>query len=144
MTIPNWAILARHSIFTAIEQSDAFFRPATEVEAVDWLKQNTNYSDAVLSTYWTGSYIPARAGNIVYLGQRYETIQFEDKLDKVATFFSEFSNDADRISLIKANRIAYVFYGTRERALGSFNPMKTDYLEPVFSNSSVTIYRVRK
>ncbi|MDE3091686.1 MAG: hypothetical protein KGJ80_20125, partial [Chloroflexota bacterium] len=83
MSTANIIVLLRLSAFTAVEQTDALFRPRAEIQAVDWLRDHTARSDVVLGAYWTGSFIPARAGNAVLVGQRYETMQFEDKLAEV-------------------------------------------------------------
>jgi hypothetical protein len=143
MSIANFAVLARLSFLTAVEQPDAFFRSRDEIAAVDWLGAHASRDDVVLSTYWTGSFIPARAGNRVFVGQRYETVDFENKVAAVEKFFSAGSDDAWRRDLLAQYRIAYVFYGARERDLGAFDPARADYLQSVYSNPSVEIYVVR-
>lgn len=144
LSIANWVILVRLSILTFVEQPNAFFRPYGEIAAVDWLRRNAARTDVVLSAYWTGSFIPARAGNRVFVGQRYETVDFESKVAAVEKFFGAGSDDAWRRDLLARYRIAYVFYGARERALGAFDPARADYLEPAFANAQVTIYRVKR
>lgn len=142
MGIANVIVLLRLSAFTAFEQTDALFRPRAEIQAIDWLRDHTARSDAVLGAYWTGSFIPARAGNAVFLGQRYETTRFEDKIAWVSQFFNGAADDVWRKSLLTQYHVAYVFEGPRERALGNFDPARTDYLKPVFSNNGASIYRV--
>ena len=141
MSTANVIVLLRLSLFTAIEHSDALFRPRTEVQAVDWLRVHTTTADAVFAAYWTGSYIPAKAGNAVFLGQRYETSHFADKMLLLGKFFDVKTSVAWRESLLSQYHIAYVFDGPRERALGDL-PENASYLQPVFSNEAVRIYRV--
>lgn len=119
------------------------FRPTTELQAMDWLRAHTAPHDAVLSSYWTGSFIPARAGNRVFVGQRYETIRFEEKGAAAEKFFSATADDAWRVALLREYRIAYVFWGKDERAWGAFEPERASYLERVFANAQARIYRVR-
>ncbi len=118
------------------------FRPTLELQAMDWLCAHTSPSDAVLSAYWTGSFIPARAGNRVFVGQRYETIRFEDKRAAAEKFFSAATDDAWRVALLREYSIAYVFWGKAERELGAFDPDRATFLERAFANDQARVYRV--
>jgi len=40
--------------------------------------------------------------------------------------------------------IVYVFHGPREREMGGWNPAAEPWLEPVFQQGEVTIYRVKR
>ncbi len=144
ISIANWVILLRLSLLTAIEQPDAFFRSRDEIAAVDWLRDNTPRDSIVLGAYWTGSFIPARAGNRVFVGQRYETVRFDEKQRASESFFDVTTSDAWRRDLLAQYHIAYVFYGARERDLGKFDPARVDYLERAYSNAQVTILRVKR
>ncbi|MEW5719875.1 MAG: hypothetical protein AB1817_14700, partial [Chloroflexota bacterium] len=119
------------------------FRPTTELQAMDWLRAHAASSDVVLSAYWTGSFIPARAGNRVFVGQRYETLWFEEKRAAVEKFFSAATDDAWRAALLREYRIAYVFWGKGERDLGAFDPDRAPCLERVFANEQTRVYRVQ-
>ncbi len=120
------------------------FRPTAELQAMDWLRANTSPNDAMLSSYWTGSFIPARAGNTVFVGQRYETIRFDEKRAAAEKFFDAATDDAWRVALLREYRIAYVFWGKAERDLGAFEPERASYLQRVLANEVVQIYRVRE
>jgi hypothetical protein len=128
---------------SAVLQPYPLFRPTLELQAMDWLRANTNPSEAVLSSYWTGSFIPARAGNRVFVGQRYETIRFDEKRAAAEKFFDAATDDAWRIALLREHRIAYVFWGRAERDLGAFDPERVPYLQRVFANDEARIYRVK-
>ncbi|MCX7841040.1 MAG: hypothetical protein N2559_16515, partial [Anaerolineae bacterium] len=119
------------------------FRPTLELQAMDWLRANTNSNDAVLSSYWTGSFIPARAGNRVFVGHLYETIHFDEKRAATEKFFDAATDDVSRLTLLRDYGIAYVFWGRAERDLGAFDPERAPYLERVFANEEARIYRVR-
>jgi len=119
------------------------FRPTAELQAMDWLRANTSPNDAVLSSYWTGSFIPARAGNIVFVGQRYETVHFDEKRTAAVKFFDAATDDAWRVALLREYRIAYVFWGKAERDLGAFDPERAPYVQRVFANDEARIYRAR-
>ncbi|MBI5029618.1 MAG: hypothetical protein HZB51_03770 [Chloroflexi bacterium] len=119
------------------------FRPTTELQAMDWLRANTLPTDNIFSSYWSGSFIPARSGNTVFVGQRYETLRFEEKRKASEDFWDNKTDDAWRYDLLRSYRIGYVFWGRGERDLGDFDPEHTNYLEQVFSNATTRIYRVR-
>jgi hypothetical protein len=139
----NLIVWLKLSALTALEQPAAFFVPRAELAAMDWLGANTQRDDAVLAAYWTGALIPARVGNVVFMGQHYETNRFADKQALVERFFATATDDAFRRDLLAQFHIAYVFWSEQERALGTFDPSQAGYLDSVFSNSTVTIYRVK-
>lgn len=140
MSIGNWVVFLRLVAVTSIEQPDGLFRPQREIEAAEWLRESTFPEEAVLSDYVTGAYIPVRAGNTVFVGQRYETSRFEDKLAAVHSFFQASTDDAWRKSLLRQYNVRFVYAGERERNLGGFDPGAVDYLERVYANSQVSIY----
>jgi hypothetical protein len=119
------------------------FRLTAELQAMDWLRTNSMTEDAILSAYWTGSFIPARAGRTVFVGQRYETIKFEEKRRAAEKFFDAATDETWRIALLRDNDLALVFWGRGERDLGNFNPEKANYLQSVFANDHARVYRVR-
>jgi hypothetical protein len=127
----------------ALVQPYPLFRPTLELQAMDWLRANTQPEEIVLSSYWTGSYIPARTGNTVFVGQRYETNRFDEKRREAEQFFGAVTDDAWRVALLRDYRIAYVFWGAGERDLGEFDPEGASYLERVFANETARVYRVR-
>jgi hypothetical protein len=139
----NLVILVRLSIITAIEQPDALFRTISEIQALDWLCDHVAAHDVLLAAYPTAAYVPTRANMTVFVGQRYETSYFDAKLADVDSFFNSAVDDAWREALLARFRIGYVYSGPRERELGNFNPGQATYLQVVYSNSDVTIYRVR-
>ncbi|VAW33038.1 hypothetical protein MNBD_CHLOROFLEXI01-4195, partial [hydrothermal vent metagenome] len=68
-----WVDVTRIAAFT---QPDLFFRPAAEVEATSWLRENIPTNATVLGSYQTGNYVAAQAGQRVVLGHWAETVDF--------------------------------------------------------------------
>ncbi|MBM3129822.1 MAG: hypothetical protein FJ009_14515 [Chloroflexi bacterium] len=130
-------------VLLGVVQPYPLFRPTAELQAMDWLPANTAPSDAILSSYWSGSFIPARAGKRVFVGQRYETIRFDEKRAAAERFFDAATDDASRVALLREYRVAYVFWGQAERELGAFDPERAAYLQRVFANDQARVYRVR-
>jgi len=141
LTLPsNLYVLASLGV-TAIQHPYPFYHEQAEVEAVDWLAAHTSSDDTVFTTYWTGSYVAARAGNRVFLGHWAETMNYAQKTEEAKTFFGQ-ASDEWRKELLREYNISYLFYGPRERALPGFEPEGKPYLVESYSNRLVTIYRV--
>ena len=141
-SLANLYLWAGAAIKLSVTQPYPLFRPRAELQAMDWLRDHATPDELVLSSYWTGSYIPFRTGHRVFVGNRYETIQFDGKRATVQRFFSTEANDAWRVALLKQYRVAYIFVGRDERTLGDFDPARAEYLKPAFTDGEVTIYRV--
>jgi uncharacterized membrane protein len=96
----------------------------------------------VLSSYETGSYIPARIGHRVFWGHWAETIRLGEKEELIRAFFDRRTDDQERLAILNEYGIVYLFYGPGERALGDLQPMNKPYLVESFANQGVTIFRV--
>jgi hypothetical protein len=142
MSLSNVYIIASVCVTTTIQQPYPLFRSRDEIAGVEWLRANTARTDIVLSAYETGNYIAAHAGNRVVIGHWAETVDWERKMKEVDRFYSATTDDGWRIALLREYRIAYVFWGKAERDLGAFDPSRADYLQSVFANNTVIIYRV--
>jgi hypothetical protein len=142
-TLPSNLYILGSLTLTVVGHPYPFFHEREENEAIDWLAEETAPSDTVLAAYGTGSYIPARIDHRVFLGYWAETARCEEKIEMVDRFFQGETADDWRAELLEAYEIAYVFYGPRERIVGSFDPTSKPYLLPIYSTSLVTIYQVR-
>ncbi len=127
---------------TVVQQPYPLFRPRAEVEAMDWLLGHADSNQVVLSSYFSGSYLPFRSGMRVYLGHVYETIHFDAKQKLVDTFLAAETNDAARLEFLRANKIEFLFYGRAEREVGGFDPARAAYLKLVFRNQEASVYQV--
>jgi uncharacterized membrane protein len=65
-----------------------------------------------------------------------------EKSKMVRQFFQKETPDYQRKKIITDERISYIYYGRWERMVGDFHPASAPYLEMVFSNERVNIYRV--
>lgn len=124
-------------------QAYPLFRPAAELEAAHWLQQHTGPDDVILSSYWTGSWLPSSSGNRVVVGHLYETAFFSQKLNEVEQFFSTTTPDQSRQQLLARYQVTYLFWGRAEQQLGQFDPTSATYLQPVFENDELSLYQVQ-
>jgi hypothetical protein len=140
LSLSNFFILTGAS-WEVSRQSPPIFRLGTEVDAADWLGTHLAPDQVVLAAYETGNYLPTRMSGRVFIGLSTETANFEMKDALLRRFFGA-GDDAFRRRLLEDYGIAYLFYGPTERALGDFSPGATAYLQPVYDNGPVQIYRV--
>ena len=129
----TWAAMAWHP---------ALFHTADEVAAIEWLDAHSEWDETVLAAFETGSLIPARIGHRVVLGHPMETVDVEVKRESVARFYAAGTSDTDRLSLLAAWGVAYVFHGPEEQGLGDFDPATVPWLVPRFRAGEVAVYRV--
>ncbi len=113
-----------------------------EVAALRWLEANTSPDDVVLSGFDVGQYIPGVAGNRAFLGHWAMTAGIYDKQERVAAFFNPDTPDEERRDTLCRFGVRYIFYGLKERELGSLPAGWLPYLEAVFQTPQVTLYRV--
>jgi len=72
----------------------------------------------VLTSPEMGLFIPAWSGRRVVYGHPFETVDAERTKARVTKFFAAATSDAERESLLREWRAAFVFVGPRERAIG--------------------------
>lgn len=118
------------------------FEPTGVVEAMDWLGAHADWRDTVFSSERTGSYIPARIGQRVYVGHEMETANYPAKSKTAVHFFGVAMDDVERQAVLRECACRFVFWGSHERALGSFQPDSAGYLRQVYATRDVTIYQV--
>jgi hypothetical protein len=142
MSLSNLYILTSVSTTTSIEHIYPFFRTTDEINAVEWLRANTENTEVVLSSYETGNYIAAHAGNRVVIGHWAETLDYAEKLKEVNEFFSRPFDMRVHQSMLDRYGVAYIFWGPREKQAGQFDPRLVSSLDMVYENETVTLYRV--
>jgi hypothetical protein len=106
-----------------------------------WLKQNTSEESVVLSTYENSYLIPAFAQRAVYFGHWGPTADAANKMMRLRWFF-EISTSETRGIFLKNNKIDYLFFMPGGQTTAIFDPAQDDYLENVYQNSEVAIYKV--
>ncbi|MBU1130895.1 hypothetical protein KJ840_02070 [Patescibacteria group bacterium] len=121
-----------------------FYITQNEKEAIIWFKDNLKTTEVILSKNTIGSIIPAISGRYVYLGHGHQTNNWLiKKYDVEEWFFKDNQGDALKYRWLLREGIDYLYHGSREMALGNFNPDEKSYLEEVYKNQEVTIYRIK-
>jgi hypothetical protein len=128
LTVPTNLLLILGTCIEVLQRAPPIYHHRTELDALAWLRTHTDSEDTVLSAYETGNYVPAKAGNRVFLGLGPETIHAERKRGEVARFFDTEEVDAWRQELLREYDISYLLVGPTERALGQFDAGAVSYL----------------
>ena len=141
-TPTNIALLLNDMFFHIHADPFPVYIHKDKIEAFKWLQRNTQSSEAVLSSYQTGNFIPGWSGNKVFIGHWAETINTSEKF-KLLNLFFQSENDQIRKNILATYNIKYLFYGPEEQRLGHFNPFNELYLLEVFKNPRVSIFQVK-
>lgn len=125
----------------ALSREPPFFIPTAQVEAMRWLGDNSSWSDTVLSSYFSGVFIPAWAGKRVVLGHWAETIHLDEKERHVQRFFDASTSLKVRNEILQTYHVRFLYYGPHERRMGDYDPDFDPSWDLVFANEQVQIYR---
>ncbi len=109
-------------------------------DAMVWLRQVPQGS-SIVSSLHSGSLIPVFSLQQVFLGHAHETAQFKKKRLATELFFRE-SDAAGREMFLRQNDIDYLFFGPTEKNMANFDPNQEPFLQKVYENDSVVIYKV--
>ncbi|KKS47153.1 hypothetical protein A3J20_04610 [Candidatus Gottesmanbacteria bacterium RIFCSPLOWO2_02_FULL_42_29] len=110
--------------------------PKPYLQAMDYLKLNTKQYSNVMSTFYTGMFIPAFTYNKVYIGHEAVPADFPTVWWTAENFMSgQFSQDEAR-RILSENRILYVFWDQ-----GNLPPAYAELMQPLYKHEYVTIYK---
>jgi len=108
----------------------------------EFLDKNTEKNSIVLMYITAGNYIPAYAGNYVYIG--HANTPGENDKEKIAERFYKGEMGKDEVEkFLRQERISSVFFGPQERSLGGLEDLERKYpfLQSIYQNKQVMIYK---
>ena len=110
--------------------------------AFDFLSRNSKEGEIVLASSLIGNFIPANTNNQVYFGHEASILNFQERRRNISEFYAgKFS--ALPHQFLKKEKIDYVFWGPKEKELGGLDLTKEPYLENIYQNEKVTLFKVR-
>ncbi len=133
------ALIVSTGILGAKTNSSALYLSNDEIVALDWIGDQTQPTDIILSSPEMGVFIPAYTGRRVMYGHPFETMNAGQMESDVLNFFHD-PNDKESIHWLSENGVDYIFMGERELNTGGAGDFMVD---PVYENLSVKIYRVK-
>ncbi|HWQ84394.1 MAG TPA: hypothetical protein VN363_07500, partial [Anaerolineales bacterium] len=103
-----------------------------EAQAFTWIASQTEPESLILAAPDTGLLLPAHTGRRVIYGHPFETVNAEVEKALVEAYFA-----TPDPAVLAERGVDYVFYGPRERRLGSTAPQG---LPVVYESGGVTLY----
>jgi hypothetical protein len=138
--LPTSMLLVVAGLRVGLNPSEPAFRPAAEVAAFAWLADHAPRGSVVLASFSTGNALPAWAPLRVVIGHGPETAGLAQLRPEVEAFFESAQPDTARTDFLKAQQVAFVFFGPHERALGAWDPGQAEYLQQVYAASGYAVY----
>jgi hypothetical protein len=92
-----------------------YFLYRDEVEAMEWLEDNTQPDSVILSAYDPGQYIPGISGRRAFLAHWAQTLDFYEKQEMVAEVFARDVDDQRRREILQKYSVDYIMSGRRKK-----------------------------
>ena len=143
LALPTTLLLFVGGIQVARQPAKPIFRPAEEVAAFHFLAEETQGEAVVLASYETGNVLPAWAPVFVVIGHGPESVGLSERRPKVERFYRADTPEKDRMALLDAYDVEYVFWGPAERALGDWDPHTDSDLQAVYDQDGYTIFATK-
>jgi uncharacterized membrane protein len=86
--------------------------------------------------------LPGRAPVRAYVGHILQTVGFQERMKLVGGFYGPYATDESRRQILRQQEFGYVWWGVDEDRFGGRRPPGAPWLEPAYTNGTVTIYRV--
>ncbi|MFA5188213.1 MAG: hypothetical protein WC460_02530 [Patescibacteria group bacterium] len=130
-------------IYDYIKLPQIFYLPDSFYQAAVWLKTKSLSNEAVLASAQNGMILPPFINRPVFLGSGHQTLDFQHKRELLDKWFFQDNNQADaKKQFLQNYNIKYIFYTAREKLLGNYDLDKADYLQQVYANKEVKIYKL--
>lgn len=114
-----------------------------EQEAINYLAQNAPAESGILTNYIIGNLIPAKTNKRVYLGHQFQTPEFNTRIKFMTDFYQNKMTSEQAQNFTNNNNISYIFWGPDEQSLNNNQPLSYDFLETIYNNKQVTIYKIK-
>ena len=132
-------LLILAGIFGVQAHAPAIFLEKPESQALAWISANTPMGSIILASPEMGLFIPANTGRRVLYGHPFETVNAEQEKAQVQTFFKGDLSKLDQEKFVTDNNIGYIFWGPREKAIGS--PIILTRMKTAYKTGNVVIFQ---
>ena len=141
---PSSLYLSAGNALYAGGQPAPIFDPASLVRMLDWLGENAGPDDALLASARSGLLVPPRIGLRTFIGHPIETLDYEQKNERVKAFFQvEGMTMVERIEFLTECDCNWVLFGPYEGGEGEvFDPSSLSILQLEHQEQDVRLYRI--
>jgi len=141
LTLPSTLLLWLGSHIVVLDKQEPIFRPASQIDAFEYLDRIVEPNSIVLSSFSTGNELPAYAPVIAYIGHNVETIRIGEKRVLVQDFFSGKMSDNEQREFLRINNIDFIILGPNEYESGTEDLSIDTLLSKVFDNGKYKIFK---
>lgn len=140
LVIPSTILLPLLLARNALDIPDfPLYLSRSEVDAANWLAEQSDSGQLVLAYYPMGNYLPRVFSGKVFLGQLDFTTDLDDKLSDVEQFWREDTSNEWRSAFLQEWGIDYIYQGQYENSLRQGNVIPPGKI--AFQNDQVIIYQ---
>jgi len=127
-----------------ISKTLPFYLNQYQYQAALWLKNNMKEDEAVITADKDlGNILPSITGKLVYLGHGHQTINWVQKLVYLHWLYKNNRDDINKKNWLTKDKINYIFFEIKEYEPGDYQPGEKSYLENVYQNQEVIIFKVK-
>jgi len=138
LSLPSILVLLLLAGFGINSRDARLYLTSDEMNAFNWIADNTPVNAVILASPDTGNFIPAQTGRRVLYGHPFETVNADDQKQKVVDLFEGTIPLHAALAQLNEFNISYVLFGPREKLLGT--PDFINQLKQVFKAADVSIY----
>lgn len=141
--LPAYRLELKLGLLNFSHLHDYVYSPKEVIMALNWLSQNTQEENIVLSVPNYGNIIAGLAGNWPFVTTFVWTLDPDYQLENTAkAFLSQGWPEETARQFVKNQKIKYIFFGPEEKTLHPQQSLTYPFLEKAFENSEVIIYKV--
>ncbi len=138
LSLPGVILFLLVPVYGISTHNDAFYLTRGERDALRWLNDSGEAGSLVLASPSMGLFVPTYTEDCVFAGHPFETLNQEtNELIVTAVYQGVYSASATN-DFLESKGVDYVFFGPRERVLGS--PDFLQDLTVAYSNDEVIVY----
>ncbi len=142
LSLTNWYVVYQ-DIKVFDEGAYPYYYKKSEIDAIKWLKNNSNKGQAVLSGTKLGNIIPGISGRPVYMGYDTITDNYYQRYDTVKNIFALQEISQDKLKdFFELYNISYLVYDQEMKTYIQFDIKKYEFLKLVYESPDIKIYKI--
>ncbi len=143
LAVPSTVFLLLGSFQVALHPAPPIFLPGDEAAAFNELRQQSFSGQVVLAPYADSNALPAWAPLRVLVGHGPESVP-KQLATNVFNFYERRISDEQRLQLLTAYKVDYIFWGPIEAGLGKWEPNSASFLHLIVKVGDYEIFAVTK